>query len=272
MQLPAMENREAAQRQGRRFAEVVRNILDVGIEPLTDLPTLIEKRFSADVVLGSFGPGIAGLCAHGNGQALLLANSDMTLGAVRFTLAHELGHHLLNDPREIIEEDNQTMNAPSYVERRVNSFAGHLLLPAGGVSSVLGLLGVGKDNFTAADPKARLAVGSLMATYRVSFECALHQLLDLGWLSWQMLSTLKDNWSAHELLREVAPSLGSQELLAEPDRRNHVPLRLLLATTSAARAGDVGTPTVARLLQRPDDDSLFEEFIGYQEAPTRVAK
>lgn len=264
-QFPPMENRESAQRQGRQFAEAVRSALGVGVEPLNDLPTLIEKRFTADVVLGSFGAGVAGLCAHGNGQALLLANSDMTLGAVRFTLAHELGHHLLGDPREVIEEDDTTMYASTFVERRVNSFAGHLLLPAGGVTSVLTFLGVGKQDFVLGAPAARIAVGSLMAFYRVSLECALHQLLDLRWASWETISKLKGRWSAHDLLREVAPSLGDQLNIAEPDRRTHVPLRLLLATTAAARSGDVGTSTVARLLQRPDDEALLEEFVGYRE-------
>jgi transcriptional regulator with XRE-family HTH domain len=41
---------------------------------------------------------------HSGSAALILANSDFPEGHVRFTLAHELAHHILGDPREIIEE------------------------------------------------------------------------------------------------------------------------------------------------------------------------
>jgi hypothetical protein len=85
------------------LAEEVRRALDLGTAEIGDLPGLIEMHFAADVALGPYGRGVTGLCVHSEGRALLLASTDFTSGHVRFTLAHELGHHLLSDPRDVIE-------------------------------------------------------------------------------------------------------------------------------------------------------------------------
>ena len=58
-------------------------------------------------------------------------------GHVRFTLAHELGHRLLGEPRDVINGGERDMFAGNLQERRVNAFAGHLLMPEEGIRETL---------------------------------------------------------------------------------------------------------------------------------------
>jgi transcriptional regulator with XRE-family HTH domain len=178
-----------AQRQGSALAVEVRRTLELGIAEIGDLPALVEMHFAADVALSPLGEGSDGLCAHNGEAALLVVNSDYPTGRTRFTLAHELGHHLLRDPRDVIEEQFGDMFGASYVERRVNAFAGHLLLPRNAVTAAFAWFNCGPDDVATATATAtasargRAALGYLMVRYGVSLPCALSQVVEAGFLS-----------------------------------------------------------------------------------------
>ncbi len=172
-----------AQRQGRALAEEVRRVLELGTTEIGDLPALIEMHFAADVTLSPLGEESDGLCAHSGDAALLVVNTDFPLGRTRFTLAHELGHHVLKDVRDVIEEDQGAMSAGGYVERRVNSFAGHLLLPVKAVNATLAWLGVTSEDLTGPTARGLTALGYLMVRYGVSLQCALQQVFEAGVLT-----------------------------------------------------------------------------------------
>jgi Zn-dependent peptidase ImmA (M78 family)/transcriptional regulator with XRE-family HTH domain len=250
-----------AQRQGRLLAEEVRRILEFGIAEIGDLPALVEMHFAADVVLSPLGEGSDGLCAHDGEAAVLVVNTDYPTGRTRFTLAHELGHHLLRDPRDVIEEQLSDMFVTSYIERRVNAFAGHLLLPLKAVTTTLTWLGCDRDDLIAANARGRAALGYLMLRYGVSLQCALSQIVEAGFLTVAVKADLADKLRASELVR------AARHLISEcpgPEKTTHEqrpPARLVTAALEAARAGYVGMNTVAAVLGRADDDALFDEVM-----------
>jgi hypothetical protein len=256
-----------AQRQGRFLAEEVRRILEFGVAEIGDLPALVEMHFAADVALSPLGEGSDGLCAHDGEAALLVINTDYPVVRTRFTLAHELGHHLLRDPRDVIEEQIGDMFATSYIERRVNSFAGHLLLPAKAVTTTLAWLGCDRDDLSTANARGRAAIGYLMLRYGVSLPCALSQIVEAGFLTVSAKTDLADRLRAGALVG------AARHLLSEcpgPEKATHVqrpPARLAAAALDAARAGYIGMNTAAVLLGRADDEALFDEVM-YPESGT----
>jgi transcriptional regulator with XRE-family HTH domain len=251
-----------AQRQGRELANEARRILDLGSGEIGDLAGLIEQHFAADVALSPLGEDVSGLCAHAPGQALLLANSGCSTGHVRFTLGHELAHHLLRDPREVIEESDRDLYSGSYVERRASSFAAHLLLPERGVRRTLAWLDVTDDDLHQATPAGRRALGYTMATYGVSLSCALYQLADLRLLAFDRVEVLKNELRAGSVLRAASRLLPSGISVAERTDETRVPTRLLDSAWTAAREGTIGLNSLARLLDRQDDEELFDEVFG----------
>jgi transcriptional regulator with XRE-family HTH domain len=258
-----------AQRQGRVLAEEVRRILEFGIADIGDLPALVEMHFAADVVLSPLGEGSDGLCAHDAETALLVVNTDYPMGRTRFTLAHELGHHLLRDPRDVIEEQLSDMFATSYIERRVNAFAGHLLLPLKAVTTTLTWLGCDRDDLIAANARGRATLGYLMLRYGVSLPCALSQIVEAGFLTVPVKTDLADKLRAGELVRAARHLISECPGPEKTTREQRPPARLLTAALEAARAGYVGTNTVAALLGRADDDELFDEVM-YPESGARA--
>ena len=258
-----------AQRQGRVLAEEVRRNLEFGIAEIGDLPALAEMHFAADVALSPLGEGGSdGLCAHDGEAALLVVNTDYPTGRTRFTLAHELGHHLLRDPRDVIEEQLGDMFATSYIELRVNAFAGHLLLPLKAVITTLAWLGCGRDDLVAANTRGRVALGYLMLRYGVSLPCALSQIVEAGFLTVRAKTDLADNLRAGELVRAARRLISECPGPEKTTREQRPPARLVAAALEAVRAGYIGMNTVAVVLGRADDDALFDEVM-YPESGTR---
>jgi transcriptional regulator with XRE-family HTH domain len=256
-----------AGRQGRALAEEVRRVLELGVAAIDDLPALIEMHFAADVALSPLGGGSDGLCAHDGGAALLVVNTDFPLGRTRFTLAHELGHHLLNDAREVIEESQGDMNAATFLERRVNSFAAHLLLPVKAVAATMAWLGATADDIVGATARGQMTVGYLMVRYGVSMPCTLGQLMDAGYLKLARKAELADELQAGDLVRAAGPLIGGQPGPEKTLREHRPPARLATVVVEAARAGAVGMNTVAVVLGRADDEQLFDEVMYGASAP-----
>ncbi|MDU0314088.1 XRE family transcriptional regulator [Phycicoccus sp. M110.8] len=258
--------RAEAGRQGRSLAEDVRRRLELGVAEVGDLPALIEMHFAADVALSPLGPGSDGLCAHDGDAALLVVNTDFPWGRARFTLAHELGHHLLRDARDVIEESQSQMLDGTFVERRVNSFAAHFLLPIAAVSTTMAWLGVTADDVAGATERGRLAVGYLMVRYGVSLPCALGQLVDAGFLKVTRRAELADALHPGSLVRAAQRLIPGRPGPEQTLREQRPPARLATAALEAARRGTVGMNTVAAVLGREDDERLFDEVMFDQPA------
>jgi Zn-dependent peptidase ImmA (M78 family) len=192
---------------------------------------------------------------HAGSAALILASTDYSDGHLRFTLAHELGHHLLGDPRGVIEENEHAMFADDAIEWRANAFAGHLLMPARGVGAVLDWLGEPGAGVT------ERAVVALMEHFGVSRQALLYQLNLLSLLSFdagQRLQRDRAVAAAVAAHSDVAPTGAATKV-----RRIHrAPERLVRQAINAARQQRLGLSIVAMLLGRDDDEQLWAEVIG----------
>jgi hypothetical protein len=101
-----------------------------------------------------------------------------------------------------------------------------------------------------------------MASYGVSLSCALYQLADLRLLAFDRVEVLKNELRAGSVLRAASRLLPSGISVAERADETRVPTRLLDSAWSAAREGTIGLNSLARLLDRQDDEELFEEVFG----------
>ena len=243
-----------AQRQGRELAELTRRELDLGSDALGDIAGLIEQHFAVDVALSPFGTDVDGLCVHSGAAALILANTDSSDGRVRFTLAHELSHHLLGDPREVIEEAEGDMFASTAIEWRASAFAGHFLMPERGVRSVLAWLG---EEPNTVSERAAIA---LMEHFGVSMTALIYQLNILGVLSYGDGQKLRSRGVTFlvERHRDVAPSMAATTI----GHIRRAPERLTRRALAAAREQRLGLSVVASLLQRDDDQQLWREVMA----------
>lgn len=246
-------SKAAAQKQGHELAELTRRELDLGSDALGDIAALIEQNFAVDVALSPLGTEADGLCVHCGASGLILASSDFPDGHLRFTIAHELGHHLMNDPNEIIEETAHDMFADNARELRANAFAGHFLMPERGVRSVLEWLGEQPGRVG-----ERSAV-ALMEHFGVSMAALVYQLNIIGTLSYDDGQKLRSRGvtSLVNQHRDVAPS-GAATTVGHIRR---APERLTRRALAAAREQRLGLSAVASLLERDDDEQLWNEIM-----------
>lgn len=134
--------------------------------PLLDLQSVAESLglLGFSIALGP-DAGDAAYVEVGNfGVAVINGTTDP--GRRRFSLAHELGHHLTGDAYE----PSPRLGA-SDTERMFNAFAAHLLMPRSSVLSIW-------DEFSARSP--RLAAIAVAVRFSVSWTAACNQLKNLG--------------------------------------------------------------------------------------------
>ncbi len=108
--------------EGMVLAEDLRAEWELGIDPIPNMTALLENR-GIKVVFIDLPKNVSGLTclARKPNQKLtvpvIVANEDMTLERRRFTLAHELGHRLIDG------------ESPVDLEKAANVFAGAFLIP-----------------------------------------------------------------------------------------------------------------------------------------------
>lgn len=101
----------------------------------------IAKKLGIDLVHESLGPDVSGLIVTGKGGVKICVNHDDPKVRQRFTVAHELGHHVLEHQFEAgshvhVDRGNVILYRPKNPagfdtrEREANQFAAELLMPA----------------------------------------------------------------------------------------------------------------------------------------------
>lgn len=117
----------------------------------TDLPTLVEKAFGADVAIVALDDGFDGLAASSDKVKLIVLGTSQVPARQRFTLGHELGHLLAGDDQDVHLDrdiyDRAQVKDPS--EQRANSFASAFLMPEPVLSTATGTTGLTEDTFAA---------------------------------------------------------------------------------------------------------------------------
>lgn len=247
-------SRNEAVAQGRELAELARTELGLGSAGILDLASTIEQNFAVDVALSPLGDAADGLCIHSGSTSLIMASTDFPDGHLRFTLAHELAHHLLDDPREIIEEDSTAMFSSDTIEQRANAFAGHFLMPERGVRNVLSWIGE-------SPPRAVTSRGvvCLMEQFGVSMSALMYHMNLLNLISFDEGRAIKA-LGVHNLVNRHA-AVAASGAATEISRVRRAPQRLTRYALGAAREQRLGVSITASLLERPDDEELWAEIM-----------
>jgi Zn-dependent peptidase ImmA (M78 family)/transcriptional regulator with XRE-family HTH domain len=244
-------------RDGEDLADLVREGLGLGRAPIADVAELAEYHFGIDVVAWPTGTAVSGLCAHGQGVAMMLISTAFPRGHQRFTTAHELAHHLLRDPREIVLESD-LYDGSSPMEKRANAFAAALLMPADGLRDLV-----------AGRPIDAAVLAQLMRHFGVSFSALLYRLASSGI---GLLSTpARDAWlqrTVSSVLR--AANDPAPEELTTPDESRRIPPRLWRAAQSGYQNGQVGIGTLAALADE-DPERLFARLASDEVRPPAPA-
>jgi Zn-dependent peptidase ImmA (M78 family)/transcriptional regulator with XRE-family HTH domain len=230
-------------RDGEDLAKIVREGLGLGRAPIADVAELAEQHFGLDVLAWPTGKGVSGLCAHGQGVAMALISTSFPRGHQRFTAAHELAHHLLRDPREIVI-DSDLYNNGIPAEQRANAFAAALLMPADGLRDVV-----------ADRPIDDTMIVQLMRHYGVSFSALLYRLTS-GAVK-QLSARARDAWLQKSVISVLrAANDPAPEELTTPDESRRIPPRLWRAAQAGYQDGRIGIGTLAALADE-DAEQLF---------------
>ena len=189
-------------------------------------PEKLADRLGVRVIRSTM-RGCDGWCLTYRGRAIIRVNSEQVLSRQRFTLAHELGHLLLNIPTVIGESFTDILQSDDDEERRVNEVAAELLLPKTIVKTVVSELPV------VAAVLRRLAkqshVSELAAALRIAnlaeelgLENACVVFFEGNRVSWQWSQTLKIPNDAAIHLRDEARSAAPNAFRHVRDEENDV--------------------------------------------------
>lgn len=141
-------------------------------EPIRDLVRVVERLGLYTFVLDLEDVQTDGSYVALKECGVALINGASESGRRRFTIAHELGHHLLND-----EYDSNWIVGADTTDREkvVNAFAIHFLLPRGAIAQ--------RELFLHSSSGPRDQVIRVAAEFGVSWSAACGQLQRLGCLT-----------------------------------------------------------------------------------------
>jgi Zn-dependent peptidase ImmA (M78 family) len=117
---------------GQRAALMLRDIFELGNEPIADLSTFVEA-LGIPVVLEDLPESVNGITVHepkkDRSDAVVFVNTSDWWGKQRFTLAHELGHAIFADADMLMVNTDRIIYGTEPREQRANAFARHFLAP-----------------------------------------------------------------------------------------------------------------------------------------------
>lgn len=236
-----LPNVQASRAGGRRLADVVRDKLNLGMAPISDLATLIEESLGALVFKEPLPSETSGFCAIDDDAAVILVNSEHTVGRQNFTLAHELCHLLMRDV-DTLEVLSSVENTRTPKEDRADDFAAHFLAPSDAL-----LAAVGPSGARAGD------VVRLAHRFGVSLSAMGNRLRSLKLLAPGADDELR---SGHRRLAELN-GLSADYNAQEARRGSRTPsTRLTDLVLTAFEAGQVGIGLVATVTGERDLDRL----------------
>ena len=105
------------------------------------LPIDVQSLLIDQGILTVYTPmseNFSGMCLkYDESTNFILINSNMVMGRQNFTVAHELYHLFVQDPKYAKVHACDISNPNSPIERRANSFASYFLLPTAGVVDIM---------------------------------------------------------------------------------------------------------------------------------------
>jgi Predicted Zn peptidase len=154
-------------------AELVRQRWGLGDRPITNMVHLLESKGVRVVSLGPHHSDIDAFCFYRDAVPYVFVNTMKSGERQRFDIAHELGHLVMHDERDMTPSDSRDREAEA------NAFAAAFLMPASGLHAQA-LWGASLQKITAAKRH-----------WKVSAMAMSHRLHELGLLNdWQYRSTV----------------------------------------------------------------------------------
>jgi Zn-dependent peptidase ImmA (M78 family)/transcriptional regulator with XRE-family HTH domain len=215
--------------EAEQQAERMRKRLGLDGDPLLELDRVAEWLgvLCFSLALGS---------AEGDGAYVSLGelgvaviNGDTEPGRRRFTLAHEIGHHVFADEYSV---DLTLAEVGSETERRINSFAVYLLLPRSSVMQ--------RWQTWAGEPREKAV--RLGVEYRVSWSALCGHLKNLGLVTEDERQALMSRPPTRADYLELGMSI------VEELRPPTVPQKYAQAVLRAYRSGRLGASRTVDLL------------------------
>jgi len=239
-------------------ARTVRTWLGGDTGPLLDLDRAVERLgvHTLCVEMTSADPDGAYVALDGGGVVVL--NGAQAAGRRRFTLAHELGHHVFHDE---YSTDRWQGASRDDVEKLIDAFAIHLLLPREALLPRWTAL-------RAAEP-ARAVALRLAVEFRVSWTAMCAQCERLGLIGKDEQLALRTRTPTradflelglrvHEELRPPTLSPGLSQAVLAAYRKNSI---------SADRAVEMLRGTVERHELPPSDPIPLEAYASELDVP-----
>lgn len=206
-------NNAEAYDQGQELANQERQRLGLGWGPIPDVAEVISQQ-GVWAVSAGMPDNVSGICLfHSTIGAAVIVNQSYHRSRRRFSYAHEYAH-VLADRKSRSASVSSSNNSKELIERRANSFASEFLMPAKGVTELLGRIDKGGpsretmwffDNTVeggnAVEPvEKRNAPGSqdiafhdvafIADWFQVSYDAAAYRLSDLGKVNREKLQAL----------------------------------------------------------------------------------
>jgi Zn-dependent peptidase ImmA (M78 family) len=226
-------------------ARAARRVLGTAADaPLPDVLALVEEGHGVPVGVLALDAAIAGAYVRRARGALILLNGTDPAARLRFTLAHELGHHVLGHGQSVDTHASLTRPVRS-IEIQANAFAAELLVP---VPAVLAWL-EGRGPVGLAD------VVELAAAFGISGPAALFRL--------QAAGALRDRARADRVRAEIEANahLDLRHRLHLPDfddglarARERMPRVRPGSALEAYARGELGAERLAALVRAHVED------------------
>lgn len=175
-----------------KVAEDLRNAWNLGREPIPDLTDVLERNGIRvfQCAIGEASDSFSGLAARVDGIPVVVIAMEHPGDRQRFTLAHELGHLIL---------DGVKLSGNLNIEKASDRFAGCFLVPAAAGINRLG------ENRASLEPRE---LWLLKQEYGLSMCGWLHRARDLGVISynsyrdmWQLFAA--QGWNLKEPFEEL---------------------------------------------------------------------
>jgi Zn-dependent peptidase ImmA (M78 family)/DNA-binding XRE family transcriptional regulator len=206
-------NNAEAYDQGQELANQERQRLGLGWGPIPDVAEVISQQ-GVWAVSAQMPDNVSGICLfHSTIGAAVVVNQSHHRSRRRFSYAHEYAH-VLADRKSRSASVSSSSNSKELIERRANSFASEFLMPAKGVTELLGRIDKGgpsretmwffdnsvegesvvepveKRNAPGSQDIAFHDVAFIADWFQVSYDAAAYRLSDLGKVNRDKLQSL----------------------------------------------------------------------------------
>lgn len=239
--LPRPKTKGEAIRHAEFIARKARDLLQVGLAPITDLAGLLEVH-GVKVVPCAFRNEVSGAFVYREDLGpCVFVNSGHPTTRQTFTLAHEYCHTLLDWEQQAQIDFNEFSKEKDPVETRANVFAAAFLMPEEALRNFLERMGI-------ATPKkhqfGRYDVARIAAHFNASRLAVLWRLYNLGYISAETREALQEEagWA------QVAAALGTKADNAAETPRKVSPERLRDMAVEAYRRGRISLGKFAEYL------------------------